>query len=162
MIGIGGVAFAPFAALFGKDALPVRASIVSDSDVQPSGEDLADSDRALSPRAQHLQTVEGDNVQVFLASRTLEWDLVAAGNWTLMLAALAKIKPRVAKALGEQFGESTPMEQADQFLAKVADVKGQFAQELADLLANASHEFHVPNYLQQAIQWVTVLGDEAL
>jgi hypothetical protein len=39
-------------------------------------------------------------------------------------------------------------------LEKVADVKGRFAQELAELIANPATSFVVPEYLREAIEWV--------
>lgn len=159
VINIGGVAFPPFAELFSPDKLPYRCAIVSDGDAprrpdgDEEGEDI-DADPGLSPVAAALQGREGGNVLVRLAQRTLEWDLVAAGNWDVLLEALAPVKPRVAKRLADEHAGSNARERADALLTKIADRKGRFAQELVALLDN-DREIVVPDYLTEAIEWVT-------
>ena len=67
VINIGGVAFPPFTDLFGADKLPYRLAVMSDSDGQPSEDELDGEDEALSPRAETLVARAGDNVLVRLA-----------------------------------------------------------------------------------------------
>jgi len=93
VINIGGVAFPPFTDLFGADKLPYRLAVVSDSDSQPSEDELEGEEDALSPRAKALAARAGENIRVRLADRTLEWDLAKADNTEVMLAALAQVKP---------------------------------------------------------------------
>jgi soluble lytic murein transglycosylase-like protein len=92
---------------------------------------------------------------VTLASHTLEWDLVAAGNWDVMLDALAQVKPTVAKRLRAAHVNSTQEVRADALLKAVKDRKGRFAQELAAIIADATRDFQIPSYLSDAIMWVT-------
>ncbi len=163
VINIGGVAFPPFAELFGPNKLPYPCAIVSDGDPPTrSGEDGAeDVDPGLSPVAAALQERENGNVRVRLADRTLEWDLVAAGNWEVLLEALVPVKPRVAERLRIDHADSQPHERADALLATIADRKGRFAQELVAVLdENANAHFIVPAYLAEAIEWVT--GDQEM
>jgi putative ATP-dependent endonuclease of OLD family len=155
VINIGGVAFPPFTDLFAADRLPYRLAAVSDSDSQPSGEALEGEEPALSPRAATLAERAGDNVLVSLASRTLEWDLAIAGNTEVMLEALAQVKPVAGPALSAEIAERSPEERAQAILDKVSDVKGRFAQELAERFADGNVEVHVPDYLRAAIEWVT-------
>jgi len=173
VINIGGVAFEPFVELFAEDRLLSRCVVISDADPptaaadtdgdEPTGADGADGASdvaqpaapALSARAAALLEREGGNVRVRLAQKTLEWDLATAGNWETMLQALETLKPIVAARLRGD-GEAPPEERADQLLAKLGDVKGSFAQELADLLeAEPEAAFTIPAYLQEAIAWVT-------
>src|SRR4051794_39065941 len=113
VINIGGVAFPPFAELFGPDKLPYRCVIISDGDPPKRSADATDDDEdeidpALSPVAAALAAREGDKLRVRLAQRTLEWDLAAAGNWDVLLEALAAVKPRVAPAPGRRAHHQRP------------------------------------------------------
>lgn len=155
VINIGGVAFPPFTDLFAADRLPFRLAVISDSDGQPSEEEMDGEDAALSPRAEALAARSGGNVLVCLAKRTLEWDLVHVGNTDVMLTALTQVKPNAGPKLAGTIGDLALESQAEAVLGKVKDVKGRFAQELADLLADPLTPLSVPNYLREAIEWVT-------
>ena len=107
----------------------------------------------VSNTAAVLKGRETDRISVFLARRTLEWDLAQAnfGDKTALLAALYRVKPRVSKRL-----ERTTYESADQFadafLTAIANVKGRFAQELAAQLdLHSEQAFVVPTYIAEAI-----------
>lgn len=155
VINIGGVAFPPFTDLFGPGKLPYRLAVVSDSDAQPAADELEGEAPALSPRAEALQGRAGDNVLVVLAERTLEWDLAKAGNDEVMLQALAEVKPVAGPRVAKGLEGKTAAERADAILGKVADVKGRYAQELAEQLANPFVPIEVPGYLREAVEWVT-------
>jgi hypothetical protein len=45
---------------------------------------------------------------------------------------------------------------AELLLQAIHDVKGRFAQELADVLDDPDVQFVVPEYLQRAIEWTTL------
>jgi hypothetical protein len=92
---------------------------------------------------------------VRLADRTLEWDLAVAGNADLMLDALTQVKPVAGPRLRASIADATEVQQADAILEKLLDVKGRFAQELAELLQDGTTPFIVPSYLREAIEWVT-------
>jgi putative ATP-dependent endonuclease of OLD family len=162
VVNIGGVSFAPFAALFGTDRLSSRCAIVSDGD-PPSGSDeseLAEGDELLSATARSLRHSESENVRVFLSRRTLEWDLAAVGNWELLVEALRLVKPRVGARLETGFAGAESEERAQVLLDAVRDVKGRFAQALTQLIAEGA-DVTIPEYLQQAIRWVTETPAEA-
>lgn len=174
VVNIGGVAFDPFAALYGTDKLPHRCAIISDSDptpaaakTEPADEEghCSESDRAddagpsnseASSRARRLKEVATESSHVFLATNTFEWDLAAEEiNWLTMLAALKCVKPRVAERLETDCKSEPPKARADQLLAAVKDRKGDFAQELTLKLAGESgSSFAVPKYIKDAIEWV--------
>jgi putative ATP-dependent endonuclease of OLD family len=157
VINIGGVAFPPFTDLFGKDKLPYRLAVISDSDAQPSEEDVEGEDEALSPRAALLQARAGDNVHVSLEDRTLEWDLAMAGNGKMLLEALSKVMPVAGPRLAKDLEGKGATEHADAILKRLekSKIKGPFAQELAELVADPKRGFTVPAYLREAIEWVT-------
>jgi putative ATP-dependent endonuclease of OLD family len=155
VINVGGVAFPPFTELFGSKRLPSKLAVVSDGERQAEVKDgLEGASEKLSPRAADLQGRAGENVAVMLAERTLEWDLAAADNIDVMLTALGEVKPRVAAALRNELAGVDLREAADAILAKVADVKGRFAQELAAMLEDEKVAFTIPGYLKDAIAWV--------
>jgi putative ATP-dependent endonuclease of OLD family len=167
VINIGGVAFPPFADLFGREKLPYRCAVVSDADPPKAKkkdehedgtggtEEEDEDDPKFSPVAAALKGRERANVRVRLATKTLEWDLAhEPDNWDLMLDALAPVKLRVAKRLREEHAETDLGQRADALLKAVADRKGRFAQELAALL-EAGRSLAIPKYLVEAIEWVT-------
>lgn len=154
VINVGGVAFSPFTDLFGGDKLPYRLAVVSDDDRQ-AVVDAEGGESQLSARASDLRGEAGANVHVGLAPRTLEWALAEAGNTEIMLQALEPIKPNVAARLRRELADASNEAAADAVLAAVADVKGRFAQELAEVLAaDPGVSFSVPDYLRDAISWV--------
>jgi putative ATP-dependent endonuclease of the OLD family len=155
VINVGGVAFPPFTDLFGPERLPYRIAVISDSDAQPTSQELEGEALELSPRATALKERAGENVLVALSERTLEWDLAKAGNAEVMLQALTQVKPKVGPELRTSIADKSVREQAEAILEKVSDVKGRFAQELAELWADNKSDIHVPNYLREAIEWVT-------
>jgi putative ATP-dependent endonuclease of OLD family len=155
VINIGGVAFPPFTDLFAPDRLPYRVVAISDSDVEPTEDELEGEDPALSPRAAKLKDRASGNVHVCLAPQTLEWALAEAGNQDVMLEALIQVKPVAGKRVKNEVDGLPPAQAADAILKAVKDVKGRFAQELAELLDNPKRPFTVPGYLREAIEWVT-------
>lgn len=156
VINVGGVAFPPFVELFAEDKLPYRCAVISDGDPpqRQNIEEQTGGEPGLSAIATALRDREAGNVRVRLAEKTLEWDLAAVGNWDVLITALSAIKPRVASSLRASSENSPARERADALLSKVKDVKGRFAQELVDVLDNFA-DFKVPDYLREAIEWVT-------
>jgi putative ATP-dependent endonuclease of OLD family len=158
VVNVGGVAFEPFVGLFGPDRLPFRCAIVSDGDPPnaPDPAELEGGSPQLSPLAQTLLGHEGENLRVCLATKTLEWDLAASGNRDVMLMALRLVKPRVAERLQMESDDTEEEAFAELLLQAIHDVKGRFAQELADVLDDPDVQFVVPEYLQRAIEWTTL------
>ncbi len=155
VINIGGVAFAPFVGLFGSDRLPYRCAVLSDADPPAVDPDDSEDPPDMSARASSLLGMQSDTLQVRLARRTLEWDLAAAGNWRVLVAALKPIKPRIAARLLTDLDPLGDEERADRILAAIADVKGRFAQELAAIIEIPGALFIVPPYIREAIEWIT-------
>lgn len=150
IVNVGGVSFAPFAALFSSEHLPYRCAIVSDGDPPKKAEldiELEGGEPLLSATAQKLKANETDTLRVFLAERTFEWDLAKAGNWETLIQALALVKPKLANSLSPQ-KDGRP----DALLDAVENSKGRFAQALTEVLAD-DRDFVVPQYLVDAINW---------
>jgi putative ATP-dependent endonuclease of OLD family len=203
VVNVGGLAFGPFAKLFGDGKLPYRCAIVSDGDPpkpseadgtpeEPpphsgpsegedrnaasdpgetadnddvdasatSTEDDDDEDTALSRTAQSLAALENDQVKRFLSKRTLEWDLVAAGNWDAAVRAWAKLHPVSAARLRKRCDKAEPEAQADAFLAVAKRDKGRFAQALAELAESENLLLTLPPYLSEALAFVARRNDE--
>jgi putative ATP-dependent endonuclease of OLD family len=162
IVNVGGVSFAPFAALFSENKLPARCALVSDSDPPSAVFDFETegAEPLLSATARKLKESETETMHVFLAQKTFEWDLAVAGNWETLLEALALLKPKVAENL-RNFPPDGEVDQANAILAAVKDVKGRFAQGLTQILSDG-REFLVPAYLRDAIVWAAAgdaLGD---
>lgn len=151
VLSVGGVSFGPFARLFASNRLDRRCAIVTDGDPQATEDELALGTVSLSDTARKLKAAESDTMHVFLSQTTFEWDLVAAGNWDSMISALELVKPRVAVRLKAN-DPTVDGDRAKLLLAAVEDVKGRYAQALAQVLADG-RSFNVPSYLSEAIKW---------
>ena len=155
VINVGGLSFAPFAALFGPDKLPFRCAIVTDADPNEDSDDEGETDQLLSPAAKKLKELANENVGVFFSTKTFEWDLVVSGNWEVMIGALARLKPQVAKKLEDDHGSDSLEDRASSFLDKIARIKGPFAQALFEELRKNGATLEVPEYLADAIRFAS-------
>lgn len=151
VVNVGGLSFASYAALFGHGGLPVRCAIITDGDrisadpVEAGAEEQVGDTQAdatddgtrweYSKASAAIKSLEGGSVKVFLSEQTFEWDLAFEGqsaNKAALLEALKPIRPVVAGRIESH----TPGEIfANAFLKAVADFKGPFAQELAEVVA---------------------------
>lgn len=155
IINIGGVAFRPFTDLFGSGRLPYRLAAVSDSDPRPKGEEgKAAEEFEISPRAAKLKALAGGNVGVFLSGKTLEWDLaLESANRGIMLEALSAVRPQLGPALAAEAADLSDEQFAGKLLEQIGESKGEFAQVLAELIADPKKTFETPVYLRDAICW---------
>jgi putative ATP-dependent endonuclease of OLD family len=156
VINVDGVAFPPFVDLFGPGKLPSRLAVISDGDRQAAEDDTDDEPEKMSARASKLAERETDGVRIRLADKTLEWDLIRAGNAELIFAALTAVKPIAGPRKKKELEDIELTEVADTLLKYVKEnnLKGRFAQELADLIDAGNYELNVPDYLREAIEWV--------
>ena len=168
VVNIGGVGFSHFIPLFGESGLPIRCSIISDSDPvlvdANSGEAEEEvTEFVISNTAKSLLSQESVNLHVFLAERTLEWDLAYQEsniNYETLCGALAEVKPRKSQQLLSSFPVSSSEGWASEFLTSVKDSKGAFAMFLAQKLEGGDEEFAIPRYLKDAITWACGSGDD--
>jgi putative ATP-dependent endonuclease of OLD family len=156
VINVDGVAFPPFMDLFGPDKLPYRLAVISDSDRQAADDDTDDEPEEMSARASKLAGRATGGVHIHLAQRTLEWDLAQASNAEIMFAALTQVKPQAGPRIAKELAGADATDVADRLLEYLEknNLKGRFAQELADLIVEGDHELNVPDYLREAIEWV--------
>jgi putative ATP-dependent endonuclease of OLD family len=150
VINVQSLAFQPFARLFQKDKLQLRAAILTDSD--PRGDDPT------SDAAQSIRELETGSLKVFMATKTFEYDLALAAdaNATLMGSVYRQLRPRKGKALADAVQAATSnTEKAEKFMENFDSIdKARFAQQLAASIAKSSAGFAVPQYIQNAINHV--------
>lgn len=146
IVNIGGVAFKPFAELFNSThedrRMKIRGAILSDDDK---------SDGIISDRAEKLKGIECENLKIFLAKRTFEYELFLLNEELLI-----KLYNKLHKKYNPQ--ETTKANAID-LLKKLEsnEDKGEFSQLLAmELIENddAKKDFRVPKYIQKCIKWV--------
>jgi len=156
VINIGGVAFQPFTELFGPERLPYRLAAISDSDPRPKGGEGGDPEElVISPRAEKLQGLAEGNIGVFLSGHTLEWDMAQIpANRPILLDALTVVRPQLGAELAGEADQLSDEQFADKMMEKISDHKGEFAQVLAELVADPKKSFEAPEYLRNAICWV--------
>lgn len=148
IININGVAFEHFAKLYNNSnrtkRLLARCAIITDSDPQ--------NGIPKTPRALKAEGFERANLKVKLASYSFEHDLFEKSekNRAVIRVVYRKMHPQTPDLL-EEFDAST-------FWAKLGQFKdkGDFALELQSILETKNEaEFDVPDYIKQAIHWVT-------
>jgi len=153
VVNIGGVAFKPFAKLFNSDKeekrLNVNCSIITDNDRNKDGE--------IPSRAQNAKDLEKEQLKVFFADYTFEYELYKTNSSMII---------KTYKILHSRFtiNEAVSIEgQAKRFVEKLKNNKDKaiFAQELSRILIenkNLMKTFVVPQYIQNAIKWVIQNG----
>ncbi|GAA4887547.1 ATP-dependent endonuclease [Streptomyces coeruleoprunus] len=145
-----------------------RVALITDTDVAPGEPEPA---RLQSLRELPRRWGSPGALHVAAAPRTLEPALWSSDNIIALRAAFLGCAPRSASrweqviqaddpalAFGELFVPKTSrtVTGADGELAKGAPIsKGEFAQELADVLADRAVPFTVPTYLANAIRFIT-------
>ncbi|OPY50889.1 MAG: DNA double-strand break repair Rad50 ATPase [Methanosaeta sp. PtaU1.Bin060] len=146
VVNIEGVAFEPFAKLIRSDAggngIGIRCAILSDDD-QENG--------TISDRANKLKGLKNDLLEVYLAERTFEYELLKE-NEAVILDTYKQLHPRFE-------AKGSLDEKWDQLIKKLKSNKdkGAFAQQLALNLEESEklvNEFKIPQYIIRAISWV--------
>lgn len=145
IVNIGGVAFEPFAKLFNsyeqEKRLNVYCSVITDDDKDEVGE--------ISSRAENAKNLEGENLKVYLADNTFEYELYLEENEQTIINTYKELHPRL-----KLNSTSTIEDRAIDFcetLKKNKD-KAIFAQKLASKL-HENNNFEIPQYIQNAIRW---------
>jgi putative ATP-dependent endonuclease of the OLD family len=146
IVNVGGVAFEPFAKLFNSThedkRMKIRGAILSDDD---------NSNGIISDRAKKLKGVESENLKVFLAKRTFEYELFLLNEELLI---------KSYKQLHKKYNPpETTKANAIDLLTKLKsnEDKGEFSQLLAMELIesdDAKKSFRVPKYIEKCIKWV--------
>ena len=153
IVNVNGVAFEPFAKLFNSDGsgtkLSTKGVIISDGDEHRN-------DGNKSNRAQKLENLKGENLDIQIAFWTFEYELMVASKYNadIMLELYQELHPRTTFKTGENLKE-----RATELIAKL-DLnkdKAVFSQKLSYLLSTKEQyreSFVLPEYIQNAIKWV--------
>jgi len=154
LVNINGVAFEHFANLFNSDEvtknLQTRCVIITDDDRNVESEEI-------SSRANTALALEKNNLRVFLAERTFEFELFIAGdNKEILLSIFDGIHHIAASKIESNIEIKI---YADNFIKKVESnkAKSELAHRLAVKLSTdeeARNKFIVPAYIQNAIKYV--------
>ena len=116
-----------------------------------------------------MKACEDSHVKIFHGLKTFEYDLaLESDNRTAMLYALKELRPRIAKSLAAtvaaEVGDAAQAKAlfCGMFERKQNNVqKGSFAQSLAQIISDDQVAFHVPAYIQAAIQHVCQIAAES-
>ena len=151
VINICGVAFEPFAKLFNNQDvsknLNIKCALITDDDRDAQGN--------ICPRAEKAKGLKSDNLLVKLAQKTFEYELFLKNEDILIDIYKKDLNHIKTEIIGENIHEK-----AICFVEKLRDNKdkGEFSQALSVKLKENNvlrHSFKVPEYIQEAIRWVT-------
>jgi putative ATP-dependent endonuclease of the OLD family len=148
VVPIFGTHFAPYARLFGPDAIRKRCAIITDRDEPPGDPD--ETDLGVLPR--NLGGLENDLVKVFSCPTTLERELAVDGMLGALRATAAELNIRSLTAALDARPVDHAAIGARVLAAAKAHSKGRFAQVLA---RHADQIESCPDYIRDAIRWVT-------
>jgi len=156
-VPIDGVDFGPYVnvllAPFNGTRIADRLVIITDGDktTEADGEDLSGNKRKTALDALAAAHDASTVLDVFVNTYSLESELVAAGNASIMKDVFLELHPRSESKWDEIIGlENDDRARAIQDLFKTTP-KGDFAQILAGRIDN-SDAFAVPDYIRQAIE----------
>jgi putative ATP-dependent endonuclease of OLD family len=154
LVNLNGVAFEHIAHLYNDDddgkRLKTRCSIISDDDRNIATDEVAS-------RALIAKGLEKNNLKVFLAEVTFEFELFITGtNKDLLLEIFTDMHPIAASRITTG---ANIKEHAKSFLDKVISnkSKSELSHRLAVKLSTdegARNSFQVPEYIQQAVKFV--------
>jgi putative ATP-dependent endonuclease of OLD family len=151
VINIGGVAFEPFAKLFNNQDvsknLNIQCALITDDD--------RDEDGNICSRAEKAKSLKSDNLLVVLAKKTFEYELFLKNEDILIDVYKTDLNHSQTKIIGKNIHK-----RAICFIEKLKQnkEKGEFSQALSVKLKENNilrHSFKVPEYIQEAIRWVT-------
>lgn len=143
IVNVGGVSFRSFAKLFNSTdpdkRLLTRCVILTDSD--PTKHKL------ISDRTQKVLKLKAGLLDVQYSKNTFEHDLFNE----------SPINAKVMKEVYKEMHKSIDIQDADDLMSKlkIHEDKGQFAQNLALRIEDNGYNFDVPQYIKNAISWVT-------
>lgn len=169
LISVEGLNFDSFLPLFGKGALKLRVSVITDADPQkikgPDGKQVAHYPAAgeaitLSDNTALMKNLEDEFVKVFHGVKTFEYDLALhAKNQATILKALKDIHPGIGAELEIEVAACVEIPAKAKMLFRGMFEresnnvqKGRFAQALAACIADEGMDFELPEYVLKAIQ----------
>lgn len=152
LVNLNGVAFSHFANLFNNDDdsknLKTKCSLITD-------DDTAEETDEITSRAKSAKELEKNNLKVFLAERTFEFELFISGNKDILLELFKEMHPVAA---GRVIADANIKTHGANFLEKVISnkAKSELAHRLAVKLSTdevARNAFKVPTYIENAIKF---------
>jgi len=162
LISVEGLNFDCFLPLFGENAIRIPVAVLTDADPVDSYPSAGDT-VVVSDNTKALLGLQDKYVKTFHGVKTFEYELaLTPKNRTAMLSALklihpgieADLEPKVAAAATNQEKARTLF--TGMFERKSNNVqKGRFGQALAEVLAEPTVEFDVPEYIALALKHAT-------
>ena len=162
VLNVDGINFNAFIPLFGVEGLRVPVVILTDGDAKETGGEI-------SAAASHLrdQATGIANLNVEMSEITLEHELARSKKLLPhMVSALKELHPSIGATLETKLAAlATAEEKAAKFLDVFIEKsvsKGQFAQELAGILAECDLGADaVPDYIRNALRHLGVISEVA-
>ncbi len=158
VVNVDGLNFDTFTGLFQEGGMKIPVSVLTDGDpaknCYPSKECTPD----ISSNTQVLIDQQTDRLKVFHSRKTFEYDLaLEPENLPLLVEAFQKMHPTLGAKLETTLlaipGSREKAERFFTFLFEERNTsKPNFAQELADLLADG--KFQCPEYIEQALRYL--------
>jgi len=169
LISVEGLNFDSFLPLFGKAALKIPVSVITDADPQkvatPGGEPAVhypglNETITVSDNTKAMKALEDDFVKVFHGVKTFEYDLALhEKNRVVMLAALKNIHPKIGAALETTVsGKPDDTAKAHAMFKGMFErtennvQKGRFAQALTTQIVDEKQDVKVPDYIVDAVK----------
>ena len=152
-----GISFQRYSGLFNSDdssrRLNFRCSVITDDD---RDKDLSDT------RLKNLKNLSKNNFQVFIGQQTLEWELFNSNlDSNIIPTVFDSVHSRIRNNLSKKGKKFDPTILAEKLSAN--KTKSEFAFNLAKYLENnpeEAKEFNIPNYIKNAIHFVTGVCNE--
>jgi putative ATP-dependent endonuclease of OLD family len=151
LVPIDGVDFRPYVEVLLRPhngaRIADRVVVITDADPEVEGNRKADLESFAT------EVGASDALHVFVNQRTLEHELLSAGNEAILKAAFLKLHPRSGDDWTQKIENITAADRPDAFLALIEAKKtrkGDLAQEIAARIA-AGDAFQVPDYLKRAL-----------
>ena len=175
LISVEGLNFDSFLPLFGKAALQIPVSAITDADpfvVEGVGDDAKnvpiypDIGDVVNVSANTVSMLkrEDELVKIFHGTKTLEYDLALHDeNRAVMISALAELHPQIAKSLMVEVAAAATNKDKAKVLfcgmfergeGKTNIQKGRYGQILAQTIVDEGANFKVPDYIKKALKHV--------
>lgn len=153
-----GISFQRYSGLFNSDKptnrLNYRCGVITDDDSDK--EDLSDG------RLNNLKKLSKNNYKVFIGQKTFEWELYNSNlDSDIISTVFDSVHPRIRNNLIKNEEEFNPDKLVEKLSAN--NTKSEFAFKLVEYLENnpdKAKEFNIPEYIKNAICFVTGVCDE--
>lgn len=167
IVNVSGTAFEPFALLFNSNnenkRINIPTVIITDDDRGKFEKDENEMqilkkirEGSLSERAEKAKRLENGMLKVEMAYKTFEFELAKnPKNIPVIIACFKEIHPIAAEKLEERIKIlEKPEEKAVSIWKSLRNYKAEFAQRLAAVLDKSDKEFEMPEYIENAVEYV--------